>query len=65
MRKSVRTSILWSVILLLTCTSLVSQDLPEIISIRELKLRPETNEIVFQNYYNKWCKDIRKLIPKV
>ena len=59
MRKSIRTSILWSVILLLTCTSVGAQDLPEIISIRELKLRPETNEIVFQNYYNKWCKDIR------
>ena len=59
MRKSVRTSILWSVILLLTCTSVGAQDLPEIISIRELKLRPESNEIAFQNYYNKWCKDIR------
>ncbi len=35
------------------------QELPQIIAIRELELTPGTNEIVFQNYYNKWCRNIK------
>ncbi len=33
--------------------------MPEVLAIREIKLRPQTNEIVFLNYYNKWCKNIK------
>jgi hypothetical protein len=33
-----------------------SQNLPEVIAFRELELNKETNEIVFLNYYSRWCK---------
>ncbi len=49
-----------SLFLLLFSTLFVSaQDMPEVLAIREIELRPQTNEIVFLNYYNKWCKDIK------
>ena len=47
-------------VLLLTSLQIFSQDLPQVLAIRELKLRPGINEIAFQNYYNKWCKNISK-----
>jgi hypothetical protein len=35
--------------------NLSAQNLPEVISLRELELNKETNEIIFLNYYNQWC----------
>ena len=35
--------------------NLAAQNLPEVISLRELELNKETNEIIFLNYYNQWC----------
>jgi hypothetical protein len=36
------------------------QNLPEVIALRELELHSNTNEIVFLNYYSKWCDLIRE-----
>ncbi len=32
-----------------------SQDLPEVIALREIEIHEETNEVIFKNYYAKWC----------
>ncbi|MCB9013324.1 MAG: hypothetical protein H6539_04720 [Bacteroidales bacterium] len=40
--------------------SLFSQNMPEVLAFRELELNPETNEIVFQNYYKKWSDKIKE-----
>ncbi len=60
MKKSVRWLFLFFFLTNLAVPGLIAQDLPELIAIRELDLRPETNEIVFQNYYNQWCRNIRE-----
>lgn len=36
-------------------TTVNAQNLPEVIAFRELELHKETNEIIFLNYYNRWC----------
>lgn len=36
----------------------IAQNLPEVISIRELEMHKETNEIIFMNYYNQWCEKV-------
>lgn len=33
-----------------------SQNLPEVIALRELELIDGTNEIIFLNYYTRWCQ---------
>ncbi len=33
----------------------LSQDLPEVIALREIEIHEETNEVIFKNYYRKWC----------
>jgi len=35
--------------------SIAGQDLPEVIAMREIVIHEETNEVVFKNYYRKWC----------
>ena len=35
--------------------SAFAQDLPEVIALREIEIHDETNEVVFKNYYTKWC----------
>lgn len=35
--------------------SAISQDLPEVIALREIEIHEETNEVIFKNYYQKWC----------
>lgn len=32
-----------------------SQNLPEVIALRELQMHEGTNELIFLNYYNQWC----------
>ncbi len=36
-------------------TGVSGQNLPEVIALRELELSKNTSEIVFQNYYSRWC----------
>ncbi len=31
------------------------QDLPEVMALREIEIHDETNEVIFKNYYTKWC----------
>ena len=35
--------------------SCLSQDLPEVIALREIEIHEETNEVIFKNFYRKWC----------
>jgi len=35
-----------------------AQSLPEVISLRELDMCKDVNEIIFLNYYNQWCDNI-------
>ena len=35
-----------------------AQNLPEVISIREIEMSDEINEIIFLNYYNHWCDEV-------
>ena len=37
------------------CWSGFSQDLPEVMALREIEIQEETNEVIFKNYYRKWC----------
>ena len=37
------------------CIGGFSQDLPEVIALREIEIHEETNEVIFKNYYTKWC----------
>jgi hypothetical protein len=32
-----------------------SQNLPEVIALREIEMHKGTNELIFLNYYNQWC----------
>jgi len=59
MKKSAIVSLLVLFIFLIPSSLLNAQELPEVIALRELELRPDANEIHFQNYYNKWCKNIK------
>jgi hypothetical protein len=59
MKNKVFRSFLLLTNLLLLIPLINAQDLPEILAIRELKLRPGVNETAFQNYYNIWCKNIK------
>ena len=59
MKKKVFGSSILLAFLQIFLSPLNAQDLPEILAIRELKLRPGVNEIAFQNYYNTWCENIR------
>lgn len=44
------------IISLVFCDTAVSgQNLPEVIALREIKMHPGTNELIFLNYYNQWC----------
>lgn len=36
----------------------VAQNLPEVIALRELELNEGVNEIIFLNYYNRWCAEV-------
>ena len=38
----------------------VAQDLPEVIALREIEIHEETNEVVFKNYYTKWCDVLKE-----
>ena len=35
--------------------SCFSQDFPEVVAMREIEIHEETNEVIFKNYYQKWC----------
>lgn len=35
-----------------------AQNLPEVVSIRELDMCKDVNEIIFLNYYNQWCDNV-------
>jgi len=37
------------------CISGFCQDLPEVLALREIEIHEETNEVIFKNYYTKWC----------
>jgi len=37
-----------------------SQNLPEVIALREVELHDQTNELIFLNYYNKWCDQVKE-----
>ncbi len=37
-----------------------AQNLPEVISIREIVMSDEINEIIFLNYYNQWCDKVHE-----
>ncbi|MEA1878373.1 MAG: hypothetical protein U9N86_16145 [Bacteroidota bacterium] len=37
-----------------------SQDLPEVIAMREIEIHEETNEVIFKNYYRKWCDVLKE-----
>lgn len=36
----------------------IAQNLPEVIAIRELEMSEGSNEIIFLNYYNRWCENV-------
>lgn len=36
------------------------QDLPEVIALREIEIHEETNEVIFKNYYTKWCDVLKQ-----
>lgn len=42
------------------CASSFSQDLPEVIAMREIEIHEETNEVIFKNYYRKWCDVLKE-----
>lgn len=57
MKKSILTIVLL-LFILIAGSSLYAQNLPEVISLRELELHQETNEIIFLNYYSQWCDNV-------
>ncbi|MCK5821738.1 MAG: hypothetical protein KAH17_07625 [Bacteroidales bacterium] len=42
------------------CASSYSQDLPEVIAMREIEIHEEANEVIFNNYYRKWCDVLKE-----
>ncbi len=45
---------------LVICANSFSQDLPEVIAMREIEIHEETNEVIFKNYYRKWCDVLKE-----